>query len=301
MAGWWNALAKTRGSLVGVFGRLFSGRGVDDASLEELEEAMICADISPAIVMEWVKRLRDGKLGDQTPREALMRWMMDELGPGNGFDWSTAAQPAGKVYMMLGVNGSGKTTTSAKMAYHASENDHKALLCAADTFRAAGSEQLKRWAKELDVDVVAGATGADASAVVFDALQAAKARRADMLIIDTAGRMHTKEPLMKELQKMDRALKKVDADAPHETWIVLDAALGQNALRQAVQFHGMIPLTGVVISKMDGSSKGGFVFSVKRELGVPIRFIGLGEQKEDLVPFDAKSFVESLMGDGKGS
>jgi fused signal recognition particle receptor len=171
------------------------------------------------------------------------------------------------------------------------------LLAAGDTFRAAGVEQLKWWANHLKCEIVAGATGADAAAVAFDAAAAAQARGSDVLLLDTAGRMHTKTPLMQELQKVAAALAKKMPGAPHEVWLVLDATLGQNALVQARQFHAAIPLTGAIIAKVDGSSKAGFVFAVAKELGVPIRFIGLGEGEEDLQPFDAEKFVTAMLGE----
>ena len=196
---------------------------------------------------------------------------------------------------MVGVNGSGKTTTCAKLAHTAIQQGRQPLLAATDTFRAAGADQLKLWAKDVGCDVVAGAPGADAAAVAYDALDAAVARGRDLVIVDTAGRMHTKEPLMKELQKVRGAMAKRVSGAPHETWIVLDATLGQNAVMQAKVFHEAVALTGVIISKLDGSSKAGFVFSINREMGIPIRFVGLGEKMDELVPFEPEKFVGALM------
>jgi fused signal recognition particle receptor len=196
---------------------------------------------------------------------------------------------------MLGVNGAGKTTTCAKLAWRASKQGRKVLLGAADTFRAAGTEQLRMWGENLKVQVVSGQQGSDAAAVAFDALEAAHARGADLLFVDTAGRMHTKSHLMDELQKMVRALQKRDPEAPHATWMVLDASLGQNSLNQARVFHEAVPLSGLILTKLDGSSKAGFLFNIQKELpGVPVLFSGLGEAKEDLVPFDATSFLDAL-------
>jgi fused signal recognition particle receptor len=197
---------------------------------------------------------------------------------------------------VVGVNGSGKTTTCAKLAHRAAAEGLTPLLCAADTFRAAGSDQLRIWAERLGCEVVAGATGADPAAVAFDALGAAIARKSDLLIVDTAGRMHTKQPLMQELVKVRRSLGKRKAGAPEATWIVLDAALGRNAIAQARTFHEAVPLTGIVVSKLDGSSKGGFVFTLADELGIPVLFAGLGEGAGDLVPFDRRRFVGGLLG-----
>jgi fused signal recognition particle receptor len=204
------------------------------------------------------------------------------------------ARPA--CVLLLGVNGAGKTTTCAKLAWRAAEQGRKVLLGAADTFRAAGTEQLRMWGESLEVQVVSGRQGSDASAVAYDALDAAHARGAELLFIDTAGRMHTKDHLMDELQKMVRALQKRDPQAPHATWMVLDASLGQNSLNQARVFHQAVPLTGLILTKLDGSSKAGFLFNIQKELpGVPVLFSGLGESKEDLVPFDAGSFLDALL------
>jgi fused signal recognition particle receptor len=197
--------------------------------------------------------------------------------------------------MVAGVNGAGKTTTCAKLAHRVQAAGLKPLLAAADTFRAAGADQLKLWAQRLDVDVVAGVQGADAAAVAYDGLDAAMARGSDVLILDTAGRMHTKAPLIEELRKTCRALAKCMPDAPHERWLVLDASMGQNALVQARVFHEAIDLTGVIVAKLDGSSKAGFLFAVQRELGVPILFAGLGEGQDDLIPFDPEAYVEALL------
>ena len=197
--------------------------------------------------------------------------------------------------LVVGVNGSGKTTTSAKLAHLFKTKGQRALLAAADTFRAAGSDQLVLWANRLGCDVVSGKTGSDAASVAFDAVKAAEARGVDIVLIDTAGRMHTKKPLMLELEKIQRSLGKAIKGAPHETWIILDASLGQNAVAQARFFHEMVPLTGVVVTKLDGSSRAGFLFSVYQELQVPVYFAGLGEGENDLAVFSPESFVDALL------
>ena len=198
------------------------------------------------------------------------------------------------VVSIVGVNGTGKTTTSAKLAHWMQSQRKTALLAACDTFRAAAIEQIKLWGERLKVEVVAGAYGADAAAVAHDAITAARARKADYLFIDTAGRLHTKHNLMQELQKLHRVIGKQLPGAPHEVLLVLDATTGMNALNQAREFHKAVPLTGLVVTKLDGTSKGGMVVAIQKELGLPIKFIGLGEQADDLQPFDAKQFAEAL-------
>ena len=195
---------------------------------------------------------------------------------------------------MVGVNGTGKTTTSAKLAHLIQQRGQTAVLAACDTFRAAAIEQLKLWGERLKVPVIAGAYGADPASVAHDAVVAAQSRHADYLIIDTAGRLHTKHNLMQELQKVHRVMDKKFPGAPHETLLVLDATTGMNALNQAREFHKAVKLTGLVVTKLDGTSKGGMVVAIQKELGIPIKFIGVGEQADDLQPFNAKQFAEAL-------
>jgi fused signal recognition particle receptor len=198
------------------------------------------------------------------------------------------------VVSIVGVNGTGKTTTSAKLAHLIQSQKKTALLAACDTFRAAAIEQIKLWGQRLQVEVVAGAYGADAASVAHDAVAAAQARQVDYLFIDTAGRLHTKHNLMQELQKLHRVIGKQLPGAPHEVLLVLDATTGMNALNQAREFHKTVPLTGLVVTKLDGTSKGGMVVAIQKELGLPVKFIGLGEQPDDLQPFDAKQFAQAL-------
>jgi fused signal recognition particle receptor len=297
MASWWKALTRTREVLRNALGKVFKGlKRVDASTLEELEEALIRGDLPAPLAAEIIEKLRREAKGDKAeiPRAALRAILLDALGPAVPIEWSRLPKPA--VVLLLGINGGGKTTTTAKLAHHARAQGLRPLLCAADTFRAAGTDQLRLWAQRLDCDIVAGIQGADAAAVAFDGVEAAVSRQVDVLFIDTAGRMHTKQPLMDELGKMVRSIRKRLPEAPHHIWLVLDASLGQNALHQARVFHGTIPLTGIVITKLDGSAKAGFLFAVKRELQVPILFAGLGEQAEDLVPFNPVEFVDGLVG-----
>ena len=198
------------------------------------------------------------------------------------------------VVSIVGVNGTGKTTTAAKLAHLVQSQGHVALLAACDTFRAAAIEQIKAWGQRLKVEVVAGAYGADAASVAHDAVAAAQARKAQYLFIDTAGRLHTKHNLMQELQKLHRVMGKQLVGAPHEVLLVLDATTGMNALNQAREFNKAVPLTGLIVTKLDGTSKGGMVVAIQKELGLPIKFVGLGEQADDLQPFDAKQFAQAL-------
>lgn len=297
MASWWKALTKTRDVIQNALGKVFSGfKRVDSATLEELEESLIRSDLPAPMAAEIIVKLRKEAKGEkaEVPKQALKDILLAALGPAAPIDWRT--QPKPSVVLMLGINGGGKTTTTAKLAHLTRDLGLRPLLCAADTFRAAGTDQLRLWAQRVGCDIVAGVQGSDAAAVAFDGVDAAVSRKMDLLFIDTAGRMHTKQPLMEELNKMVRSIRKRLPEAPHHTWLVLDASLGQNALHQARVFHGTVPLTGLVITKLDGSAKAGFLFAVKRELNVPIVFVGLGEAKEDLVPFNPVDFVNGLLG-----
>lgn len=294
MKSWLKALARTRDKIVGGLANLLPGLAkADPVALEAWERSLIQADIAPRLVAEWIDQLRR-KHGsaDMAPKiEAMLEATFPKQGP---FAWKGAASP--KVILITGVNGSGKTTTAAKLGHLVKKQGMTPLLAAADTFRAAGSHQLKLWADRLKLDVVVGAHGADSAAVAYDAVKAAVARKADVVIIDTAGRMHTKQPLMDELQKVRRSIAKALPGAPHENWIVLDATLGNNAVIQARMFEKCVDLTGVVVAKLDGSSKGGFIFTIQKELGLPVYFVGLGEGEDDLAPFDSKEFVKGFLG-----
>ena len=299
MAKWFKALTKTRDVFSNAIRKVFSSPKLDEEQLEELEHALLKADIAPRLAADLVQALERGFKGggEETPRQHLADMLVARFGDTEAFDWdSLPDRPT--VFLMIGINGSGKTTTCAKLAHLAARRGLDPVLGAADTFRAAGSSQLALWGDRIGVHTVTGQQGADAASVAFDSLDSARAREAGVLLVDTAGRMHTRGPLMEELKKIHRTLAKRDPDCPHEVWIVLDASLGQNAISQARLFHEAVPLTGVVVTKLDGSAKGGFLFSVTEELGVPVRYVGLGEGEEDLVAFDPREFVAGLLGDG---
>jgi fused signal recognition particle receptor len=265
-------------------------------SIEELEAALLGADLGTATTAQIIAAARksfesQGRTGLDFI-EIAEREVEKSLA---GNDPALRRAPAGvTVISIVGVNGTGKTTTSAKLAHWLKSQNQIVLLAACDTFRAAAIDQLKLWGQRLDVEVVAGANNADPAAVAHDAIVAAQARQAGYLLIDTAGRLHTKHNLMQELQKVHRVIDKKLPGAPHEVLLVLDGSTGMNALNQAREFHKMVPLTGLVVTKLDGTSKGGMVVAIQRELGLPIKFIGLGEQPDDLQPFDAKQFAEAL-------
>jgi fused signal recognition particle receptor len=265
-------------------------------SLEEIEQALIAADLGLAMTAQItaaVKKAYETQGGTGLDYLAIARaeiersLVSDQAG--------LKKMPQGPtIVSVVGVNGTGKTTTSAKLAHLIRGRNQTVLLAACDTFRAAAIEQIKLWGARLHVEVVAGAYGADPAAVAHDAVTAAQARHADYLFIDTAGRLHTKHNLMQELRKLHRVIGKQIAGAPHEVLLVLDATTGMNALVQAREFNKAVPLTGLVVTKLDGTSKGGMVVAIQKELGVPIKFLGLGEQPDDLQPFDAKQFAQAL-------
>lgn len=282
------------------FASIFGRGGVDDEFWDELEEVLIMADCGAATtetLLETVKA-RAKKEGARDP-EAVRLILRDEMVA----LLNSAERPVDdvehrpEVVLVIGVNGVGKTTTIAKLANVYARDGKKVILAAADTFRAAATEQLKVWGERIGVDVVAHKSGADPGAVVFDAVEAAWARGADLLIIDTAGRLHTKTNLMEELRKLHRIVQRKDATAPHEVLLVLDATTGQNGLQQAKAFTDAVSLTGTVLTKLDGTAKGGIVFAIVDQLGIPVRFIGTGEKADDLAPFDPAYFVDALLGE----
>jgi fused signal recognition particle receptor len=279
---------------------LLPGGKPDEAFLEEMETRLLSGDVgveATTRIMEGLdKKLWRDELKDaRTVVETIRGSMLEILAPCEAL-LEIPDSPRPFVILMVGVNGAGKTTTIGKLARRYKDQGLKVMLAAGDTFRAAAVEQLKIWGDRNEVPVVAQQTGADPAAVMFDALEAARARGIDLLIGDTAGRLHTQDNLMEELKKVKRVMAKVDPDAPHETLIVLDASLGQNALVQATRFHEAIGLTGIVMTKLDGTAKGGVLLALAEKLGVPIRYIGIGEKAEDLDAFRCAPFVSALLG-----
>jgi fused signal recognition particle receptor len=293
-----SGVQKTREGLVSRIEEVVSGRKTIDAELlEELEYTLISADIGVATTEEILDRIRervDRKLvGDASELRNLIREYLLEVLQTNDRPLAYVENPPA-VIMLVGVNGAGKTTTIGKLAAHLKGEGRSVLLCAADTFRAAAIEQLEVWGERTGLQVIRQNTGSDPSAVMFDALSAAKARQTDYVIVDTAGRLQTKTNLMAELEKMRRTASRVIPDAPHEVLLVLDATTGQNGLEQARKFTESSGVTGIVLTKLDGTAKGGVVVAIARELGLPIRFIGVGEKIDDLLPFDPERFIDSL-------
>ena len=293
-----SGVQKTRAGLVSRIEDVISGRKQIDADLlEELEYTLISADIGVATTNEILDRIRervDRKLvGDSSELRGLIREYLLEVLESNSRPLAYVDEPPA-VIMVVGVNGAGKTTTIGKLASHFKGEGHTVMLCAADTFRAAAIEQLEVWGERTDTRVIRQQTGADPSAVVFDALQAAKSAKTDYVIVDTAGRLQTKTNLMAELEKMSRTADRVIPGAPHEVLLVLDATTGQNGLEQARKFTETSGVTGIVLTKLDGTAKGGVIVAIARELALPIRFIGVGEKVEDLLPFDPEAFIDSL-------
>jgi len=298
MVDWLNALGRTRRAIMaGITGRMLRRQTQREEAIEAWEEALVRADVPVRVAMELVEQLRrDAGRDAASARDELVRALCEALSDRIPFSWASQHRP--RVLLLVGVNGSGKTTTAAKLARIAKCNGLNPVLAAADTFRAAGSDQLAIWAERVQCEVVTGPAGADPAAVAFDGLRRAIESEADLLLVDTAGRMHTKQPLMQELAKIHRALGKCMPGAPHESWIVLDAAVGANAVRQAKTFNEAIPLNGVVVAKLDGSAKAGFLLGIDSELALPVHFVGVGEGPDDLVPFDAESFVRAMLADG---
>jgi fused signal recognition particle receptor len=291
-------IQKTRSGLVDRLEDVVAGRKEIDAELlEELEYALITADLGVATVEDILERIRqrvDRRLtGDAGEIRGLIREQLLEILRASETPVHIVSKPPA-VVMVVGVNGAGKTTTIGKLAHRFIGEERKVLLCAADTFRAAAIEQLEIWAERAGVEMIRQKTGADPSAVVFDALQSAKSRQMDYVIVDTAGRLHTKDNLMAELEKMRRTAARVVPGAPHEVWLVLDATTGQNGLEQARKFTELSGVTGIVLTKLDGTAKGGVVVAIARELNLPIRYIGIGEKLDDLVPFEPEKFIQSL-------
>ena len=294
------AVSRTRESLEDrIEGVLSLTRTVDESALEELEMSLIASDIGVSTAAEILEALRERAKRQQIRDGAELKDLLKEhlkliLDEQNPPPRTVASPP--EVILMVGVNGTGKTTTSGKLSAYFRAQGKSVLLCAADTFRAAAIEQLEVWSERSGVEIIKSKQGGDPSAVLFDALQAAKARAKDYLIVDTAGRLHTKNNLMVELDKMRRTTQRIVPDAPHEVLLVMDATTGQNGLQQARLFTESAGVTGIVLTKLDGTAKGGIVIAIARELKLPVRYVGIGEKIEDLLPFDSGAFVDSLLG-----
>ena len=295
------SVSKTRAALSTKVEEIFRGeRQISPALLQKLETALLAADLGVGTTREILEAVREkmdrAALADaaQVKRE-IKQQILRILTPAAGAGAANGASGEGpRVLFIVGVNGAGKTTSIGKLANRLRQEGRSVLLCAADTFRAAAIEQLEIWAQRNAVEMIRQKPGADPAAVVFDAVAAAKSRAVDAVIVDTAGRLHTKSNLMAELEKMKRTAAKVIPGAPHDVLLVLDATTGQNGLAQAREFTAAVGVTGIILTKLDGTAKGGIVVAIARELGLPIRFVGTGEQIGDLVPFDAAAYVDSL-------
>lgn len=290
-------LARTREGIASSLRHAFGAVEVDEATLDELETSLLSSDLGPALTEEVVEGLRRqaraGTLDGAALRDAMRRTLREALG--TAVPAETPLAPPSVVFI-VGVNGGGKTTTIGKLAARERAIGRKVLVVAADTFRAAAIDQLERWAERAGVEVIRHREGSDPSAVVFDALRSARARGIDTVLVDTAGRLHTKAPLMAELEKMARVAAREVAGAPHEVLLVVDATTGQNGLAQAREFTKSAPISGVVLTKLDGTAKGGIALVIRRQLGVPIRYVGVGEAIDDLLDFDAEAYLDGLLG-----
>jgi fused signal recognition particle receptor len=289
-------LVKTRQSFIEKVETIFTGRKIDEATLDELEETLIISDVGTKASSEIMAAIREkAKKGEVNDVDSVKSLLKSEMTALLG-DPQPIMINSGKPFVILaiGVNGAGKTTTIGKLASRFRSKGLSVLLAAGDTFRAAGIEQLEIWANRAGTQFVKHQPGSDPAAVAYDAVIAAKSRNIDVVIIDTAGRLHTKSNLMEELKKVRRSIQKAMPEAPHETLLVVDATTGQNALRQADMFNKAANVTGIALTKLDGTAKGGIIFAIKKDLGIPVKLIGLGEGIEDLRDFDPKEFVEAL-------
>lgn len=296
---WKNGLEKTRKSTFGRIANLLGASEIKADTWDQLEAVLIQADLGVALTHEVIRDLQTRtKEEGWTKAEQLQNALRDALQAQLSAPMEFVLQEDGPtVILIVGVNGSGKTTSVAKLGKRFKDAGHSVLFGAADTFRAAAVEQLESWGARLDIRVVSGQPQGDPGAVVYDTVSSGVARNEDVVLIDTAGRLHTRFNLMEELKKVHRVAGKVLEGAPHAVWLIMDATTGQNALQQAKAFKQAVDVTGVILAKLDSSAKGGMVFAIQRELGLPILFAGLGEQPEDLQPFDAEAFVDSLLTD----
>jgi len=298
-----NGLAKTREGLVGKLTRLVTMKStIDDDTLNQLEEILVAADVgveATTKIIESIRlRVKEDGYNDSSELQQLLHNEIQKQFPNGPADpdSSTFTPDCVKAYVVLvvGINGVGKTTTIGKLAYEYRKAGNKVVIAAADTFRAAANEQLEIWAKRAGAEIVQQLHGSDPAAVAYDAVSSASARGADVVIIDTAGRIHTKVNLMEELKKIKRVIQKQNPWAPHEVFLVIDATTGQNGLRQAKQFSATVGVTGLILTKLDGTAKGGVALAIAQEMKIPVKFVGVGEQIDDLQPFDKKAFVEAL-------
>jgi fused signal recognition particle receptor len=299
-----NGLTKTRNNLIDKISNLLNiSKTIDESFLNDLEEILIGADVGVGMTSELISRLKERvKIEKLSQPEELKFALKDELEKilkssfdSQNFDpFSIPEDRKPFIIMIVGVNGVGKTTTVGKLAYNFKSRGKKVLIGAGDTFRAAANEQLEIWAKRAGVDIIQQQKGSDPGAVAFDTVKSALARDIDVVLIDTAGRLHTKTNLMEELKKVKRVIQKLIPRAPDEIWLVLDATIGQNSIQQARQFHQALGITGLIITKLDGTAKGGVVFAIANELKIPVKFIGVGESIDDLQPFDPESFIDAL-------
>lgn len=292
-----SGLAKTRDNIVSGIDSIFSGfSSIDDDFYEEIEEILIMGDLGVAtttkIIDDLKTKVKENKIKDPKEcKQLLIDSIKEQMDIGeNAYEFENRKS----IVLVIGVNGVGKTTSVGKLAAQLKDNGKKVIMAAADTFRAAAIEQLVEWSHRAGTDIIAQQEGADPAAVIYDAIQASKARKADVLICDTAGRLHNKKNLMEELKKIDRIIEKEYSEAYRETFIVLDGTTGQNAMAQAKQFMECADITGVILTKMDGTAKGGIAVAIQSELSIPVKYIGIGEQIDDLQKFDADSFVDAL-------
>ena len=293
-----DGLRKTRDSLIGKIEAVLTGTTIDEATLDELEEALLASDLGPSAAKAIMESARNAfRRQGTTSIEAMRTLLADRIAELLAVPTADPPRPTAPplVTLFIGTNGSGKTTTIAKLAKRYRDAGETVLLAAGDTFRAAAIEQLQIWGKRVGADVIAHQAGADPSAVVFDACKAATARQVSRLLVDTAGRLHTKTNLMEELKKINRVIGRAIPGAPHETLLVLDATTGLNAMSQAREFHQAVVITGIVVTKLDGTAKGGAVVGIARDLRVPVRYVGVGESPEDLQPFNPQEFAAALL------
>lgn len=299
-------LTKTKTTLISQTISLLRRRGkIDDQLLDEIEECLISADVGVEQSMEMVEAIRERASADKPGEDTAIQWLRDVFHDLVVEEIGTETEPMNlggplNVVLVVGVNGVGKTTTIGKLANRLRLEGKKVIVAAADTFRAAALDQIRIWSERSGSEIVSGAEGADPASVVFSAIQKAKSANADVVIVDTAGRLHNKSNLMKELEKFARVIAREVEGAPQETLLVLDASTGQNGLSQAKVFKEMVPLTGIVLTKLDGTAKGGVTIAVRKQLGIPVKFVGLGEGMDDLEPFEPTTFVDALFAEVEG-